>query len=88
MLGINGSTKFEHAILTWVLAPLVLISLLIALFNIKIDRGRCQSICANKEYAGFRYHPKSRSAPKGQCHCLTDEEVKLKNRVPKGNRVF
>jgi len=50
--------------------------------------NRCESLCLDLGYAGFRYTPESSGrtgniSPES-CHCLSQEETELKNIIPKG----
>ena len=52
-----------------------------------ITRGdrQCNNICEEKGYAGYRYNAPGRyGSNPGFCTCLTEEETKIKKRVPKG----
>lgn len=52
-------------------------------------RFKCDNVCTEKGYADFRYIPSGRFGISGNtCHCLTEEESKIENRIVKGTRVF
>lgn len=72
--------------------PLIIIifsAFLFVLMRDSFERKRCNNICIEKEYASFRFVPRSkRFRREPRCMCLTQEEAELKNRVPQGTRVL
>ena len=53
--------------------------------------NRCEDLCHDLGYAGFRYTPASsgRAGPSTPeaCHCLRQEEMEMNNVVPKGVKI-
>ena len=85
----KNPTSFEFKIFKWVLFPLIALALLSTLFDVSEGRAKCESVCLEKGYYDFRYTPSGRyGAISESCHCLTEEESNIKNRIPKGTQVF
>jgi len=80
---------FELKIFKWVFLPIVVLSVVWLFIDASIGRHKCESVCAQKGYFGFRYTPSDRYGVSGNtCDCLTETESKMKNRVPEGTRVY
>ena len=54
--------------------------------QISFERGKCEKVCVDREYASFRYSPSSRFSS-SVCHCLNIDEAKMKKGIPSGTRV-
>ena len=81
--------SFEVKIFKWVFLPFFVIALFLMFFDVSEGRNKCENICLKKEYPDFRYTPSDRYGIGGNtCHCLTEEESNIRNRIPKGTRVF
>lgn len=85
----NEPTSLEQIIFKWVFLPILACGLLYILFQFIQGDNKCESICMKKGFHDFRYIPRSRvSLGNYKCYCLTEEESKIKNPIPKGTRVF
>lgn len=81
--------SFEIKIFKWIFLPLIVLSLFSIFFDVSKGRSKCENICLEKEFSDFRYTPSGRYGIFGNtCHCLTEEESKIKTQIPKGKRVF
>lgn len=82
-------TSFEKKIFKWVFIPVVAYGLFVMFYDVSKGRNKCENICLEKDFSGFRYTPSGRyGIGDDACHCLTEEEANIKNRVPEGERVF
>lgn len=57
----------------------------------RAERKKCQQLCSEQGFAGFRYKPyfHEKTGPKpSSCHCLTLEETQIKKRIPQGTKIF
>ena len=82
-------TSFELKIFKWAFLPVIAIGLFLMFSDASEGRSKCENICLEKEFPGFRYTPSGRYGIGGNtCHCLTEEESNINNRIPEGTRVF
>ena len=82
-------TSFEIKILKWVFLPIITFGLFSMFIDVSKGRNKCEDICHEKGFLDFRYTPRGRFGISGNtCHCLTEEESEIKNRIPEGTRVF
>lgn len=75
----------------WLALTLLLLVLLISPFTHRAERKKCQQICVQQGFAGFRFKPyfHEKTGPKpASCHCLTEEESQMKKRIPLGTKVY
>ena len=80
--------KYDTLWLNKVTIPVVIVIFLAWLYVATGGNRECENICLDKDFAGHRYKPAGKySGGTGTCHCLTLEETRLKNRVPKGTLV-
>lgn len=81
--------SFELTIFKWIFLPIIAFGLFQIFSEVSDGRNKCENICLEKEFPGFRYTPSGRHGIGGNtCHCLTEEESNIKNRIPEGTRVF
>lgn len=82
-------TSFEIALLKWIFIPLFVYGLYASCSSVSGGRKKCERICNEKGYHDFRYKPRGRYNIESEaCHCLTEEESAVENRIPKGTQVF
>jgi hypothetical protein len=82
-------TIFELRILKWVFLPILAIGIISIVVKDMSGMNKCESICKERSFAGYRYKPSDKYNIESEaCHCLTEEETNVKDRVPKGTRVF
>lgn len=86
---VKDPTPSEIGILKWVFVPVIVVSIVLLLFDFSTAHSKCEDVCLEKGFADSRYTPSSgRSGSPETCHCLTEEESRIKNRIPKGTRVY
>ncbi|HWV15679.1 MAG TPA: hypothetical protein VN030_09605 [Cellvibrio sp.] len=82
-------TAYEIWIFKWIAMPIMIVCILIGLFAWFKNHSRCESICEEKGFAGYRYKPSGKyGSSEKTCTCFTEEDAKIKDRVPEGTRVF
>lgn len=82
-------TSFEWAIFKWIFFPLIVFALLAMLIGVSKNNYKCKRVCEKKGFYDYRYTPKGQYGIRGNtCHCFTEVESKIKNKIPKGIRVF
>ncbi|WGL18331.1 hypothetical protein PVT68_08555 [Microbulbifer bruguierae] len=80
---------FEIAIFKWVFLPVMALGAFAVFSDISEGRSKCEAICMERGFHGFRYTPSGRYGIGGNnCYCLTEEESNMKKRIPKGTQVF
>lgn len=75
----------------WLALGLLLLVILGSPFTHRAERKKCQQICQQQGFVGFRFKPyfNEKTGPKpASCHCLNEEESQMKKRIPLGTRVF
>ena len=60
------------------------------LLSFSWEQSKCEDFCQEKGYPGFRYRAphngRHRNSP-ARCDCLTEQDTKIKNKVPRGVEV-
>lgn len=79
-LGIQNF-DLDEFLLRWILIPTVPV--------IGNASSKCSSACIENGYVDFRYVPPDRRSGNShsKCYCLTEDEAKVKRRIPKGMRI-
>ena len=62
------------------------IILLFMLGTVSYERHECNKECLKRGFSDFRYKPQGRFSG-SSCFCLTEEETKQKNKIPRGVEV-
>lgn len=83
-------TGFATKILNWVFLPIIILSVVLALFGESNKRNKCETTCKELGYFGCRYTPAYNryGTSEQKCHCLTEEETKITNKIPQGTHVY
>ena len=79
----------KHLSPKWLIIPAGL--LLYLLLQMEEGKSNCKNACEVEGYNHFRYQPEYRSkynATPERCTCLTEEESKIKSRIPKGIQLY
>ena len=77
-------TSFELTIFKWIFLPIIAFGLFQIFSEVSDGRNKCENICLEKEFPGFRYTPSGRHGIGGNtCHCLTEEKAILKIAYPR-----
>ena len=81
----------KDKIIKWAVISIVLYILFLMFSSLVKGRSKCETICLEKGFPSFSYAPTSHgrySTTRESCSCISEEESKVKNRLPKGTRVF
>ena len=81
-------TSIEIKIFKWFFAPIAIIVVAWALIGNSVNRNKCENICEEKGYSGFRHVPPGKGMQNNKCFCLTKEETENQNNIPKGTQVY
>lgn len=80
--------SFELWVLKWIFGPFLLITLGYIMFADHKNRVECETACSERGYEGFRHAEGPRFSDTFICTCLTEEDLKIKDRIPKGVRIY
>ena len=83
---LNPRFLLEHPRIAKLLLVVFVVVFSYAFYHSRMERRLCQDACNTQEYAGFRYIVKDKSNPP-RCFCLTEDEVKQTDIVPKGTAI-
>ncbi len=80
--------KYDALWLNKTTLSIFLIIIFVSMYFVTNGSRKCENVCEEKGFAGSRYKPPGKySRGSGACYCFTDEEMKLKNRIPPGVKV-
>ncbi|WP_020559633.1 hypothetical protein [Thiofilum flexile] len=83
------ATDFELWIVKYIVLPLMCIALLKGCFDITNKNNICKVDCKKSGFAGFSYIPPHSYGYGGdKCYCLTEEDMKVKNKIPRGVEIW
>lgn len=78
--------RFVRILWRWVI-PLALFALAAGATWMSVQRSTCTAYCAAHGFASARYTPPGRQSTPQRCHCLTQAESEMTQRVPPGTEV-
>jgi len=79
---IKPPTDFEFSVLKWVILLVVIPSLFFSCVSITSKHSQCKQACVEKLFYESRY------ARGDGCYCLTEDESRIKNRIPTGAKIY